>query len=63
MMTELSFEDVEGIALLHRAGPSAVLKGFGSAAPPGPTEAVREVTTSPLSVPDLPFVCQRSPSQ
>lgn len=67
VMTELRFEDVEGMAPLHRAGPRAVPKGSGSGALPDPAEAVREVTASPpllpFSVPDLPFPSQRSPSQ
>lgn len=66
VMTELRFEDMEGMAPLHRAGPRAVPKGSGSGALPDPAEAVREVTSSPtlpFSVPDLPFPSQRSPSQ
>lgn len=60
VMTKLRFEDVEGMAPLHRAGPRAVLKGSGSGALPDPAEAVREVTASPP--PSFPFLSLTFPS-
>lgn len=62
VMTELGFEDKKGMASPHLARPSALLKGYGSRALPDPAEAFRGVTASPLSVPELPFPCQQSPS-
>lgn len=61
-MTELFSEGMEGMAPLHRSRPCAVPKDSSSSGALPDPEAVRGVISSPLSVPDLPFLCQRSPS-
>jgi len=59
VMTKLSFADMEGTALLHRARPSAVLKRSSSRAVPDPVEAVRQVTAlSPAFPPPARSPCR-----
>lgn len=62
VVTDLISEGMEGLALLHRTRSCAVPKDFSSSGALPDPEVVRQVTASPLSVPDLPFLCQRSPS-
>lgn len=54
VMTELSFEDTEGIAPPHHAGLSAVPKSSGSRALPDPAKAAREVTNALPPSPNSP---------
>lgn len=62
VMTELSFEDMEGMALPHHASPSAMLKDSVSRTLPDPARAARGVTACPLSAPLHPPPLPKSPS-